>query len=77
VPGVIQLPRRDGEVLLTFKADGYRAATRAVRPTAEAAAGIAIQVELEPRSQPHGAPRKRGRPAREDEDVRDELESPF
>jgi eukaryotic-like serine/threonine-protein kinase len=87
VPGTIQLTRRDGDVRLTFKAEGYVPATRAVRPTADAT----IEVELTPKSPRRIPPRRRdqggggpdeksdkdGQGDSGDEDERDELESPF
>jgi hypothetical protein len=86
VPGIIQLPRRDGDVLLTFKAEDYVPATRAVKPTADAA----ITVELTPKSPRRIPPRRRdqgggGPDGKSDkdgqgeggEDERDKLESPF
>jgi serine/threonine protein kinase len=85
VPGVIQLERRDVEVMLTFRAEGYWPASRAVKPTADAT----IEVELTPKNQ-----RRVPRPPRDQggdgqngdgqngdgeggEKERDELESPF
>jgi len=70
VPGVIQLPRGDTEVRLTFRAEGHRTVTQAVTP----AVATKLTVTLE---------RKGGRPktqrSRQDGDgnVRDQLESPF
>jgi serine/threonine-protein kinase len=90
VPGIIQLTRRDGNVILSFKAEGYLPATRTVRPTADAT----IEVELVPKSQQPTLPRRRGEGDEsapsdkgekgekgtkdgQGEDVRDQLESPF
>jgi hypothetical protein len=77
-PGVIQLPRGDTEVMLTFKAEGYRTATRPVTPTA----GTTLAVALEPvpaSPAPPAKPPGSGKPRkpRGPDDRRNVLESPF
>jgi serine/threonine-protein kinase len=80
-PGVIQLPRGDTEVMLTFKADGYVATTATVTP----AAATTLAVALEPRTTTPAAPAPPARPAsgakprkpRDPDDRRNVLESPF
>jgi hypothetical protein len=74
-PGVVQLPRGDTEVMLTFKADGYRAATAAVTP----AAATTLTVALEPKAAaPATKPAAGGkRKPRDPDDRRNVLESPF
>jgi hypothetical protein len=76
-PGVVQLPRGDAEVMLTFKADGYRAATASVMP----ASATTLTVTLEPRATAPAAPSTKtgsgGKRKRDPDDRRNVLESPF
>jgi hypothetical protein len=79
VPGIIQLPRGDAEVILTFKADGYRTATHAVTPAA--ATTLAIALEPVPARAPAAKPAPSGsgrqRMPRPPDDRRNQLVSPF
>jgi serine/threonine-protein kinase len=68
VPGAIQLPRGDTEVLLTFRAEGYRTVTQPVTPSA----ATTLTIELERKAGPRQRPRRD-----RDGNVLDELESPF
>ena len=59
-PGKVQLVRGAEPVLLTFKATGYRAATREVVPSADGTLAVTLTRSPPPspsRTAPHTAPR--------------------
>ena len=78
-PGVVQLPRGDAEVLLTFKADGYRTATATLTPAAATTLTVALEPKSSTPSTPAAKPVTGGkqRKPRDPDDRRNVLESPF